>query len=310
MASVKPSELPQNVPEKVKKSYEKANTGTNILEKGKEVLEKGKEKVKELLQPDQKKGDLPPNLPEKVKESYRKANLDTSKSTLLDKGKETLEKGKETLEKGKEKVKEMFRPELDLPRNIPERVRDSHLQYSTQLIQDQPTLLEKGKETLERGKEKIKEMFQREDDDVLPSDVPERVKESHKKYDASAPDTESLLQRIEGTLETTYEKGKEKVKSLFRSEHNQPEFGPNTPQIVIDSYSHYDERLREVHPSLLEKGKEMIKGIFKTKRAHLDVPMYVPERVRQSHEQYEASLTTHPSLIEKGKEMVKEMLGI
>jgi hypothetical protein len=63
----------------------------------------------------------------------------------------------------------------------------------------------------------------------------------------------------------------------------------------------------------LKKGKDLIKGIFsssETKRAHLDVPMYVPERVRQSHIQYEESLTTHPSLIEKGKEMVKEMLGI
>jgi hypothetical protein len=254
MASVKPSELPQNVPDKVKKSYQKANPGTNILEKGKEVLEKGKEKVKELLQTDTKEGDLPTNVPEKVKESYRKANLDMNKSTLLDKGKQTLERGKETLEKGKEKVKEMFRPELDLPGNIPERVRESHLQYSTQLIQDQPTLLDKGRETLEKGKEKIKEIFQREDDN-LPSYVPDKVKESHKQYEASAPETDTLLHRIEGTLESTYEKGKEKVISLFRHEQNLPNFGPNTPQIVRDSYSHYDERLRENQPSILEKRK-------------------------------------------------------
>jgi hypothetical protein len=84
---------------------------------------------------------------------------------------------------------------------------------------------------------------------------------------------------------------------------------------VKDSYCQYETRLREEQPSLLSKGKDMIKGMFTThqehKRAHLDLPMYVPERVRQSHLEYEESLTAGgQSILERGKEMVKEMLGI
>jgi exonuclease VII small subunit len=317
MANIKPQDLPTNVPEKVAKSYEKANktTGTAILEKGKEVLEKGKEKVKEVLS-STKEGDLPASLPEKVKDSYRKANLDMSSSTtsLVDKGKQTLEKGKETLERGKEKVKEMFRPELDIPSNVPEKVRQSHLEYSTRLFDEQPSLLDKGKETLERGKEKIIELFQRDEPSDLPEDVPERVQESYKEYKETVADSDTLLHKIEGTIENTYEKGKEKIISLFSSASNEPEFCSSTPQIVRDSYCQYETRLREEQPSLLAKGKDMIKGMFATrphKRPHLDLPMYVPERVRQSHLEYEESLTAGgQSILSRGKEMVKEMLGI
>jgi hypothetical protein len=214
MANIKPQDLPTNVPEKVAKSYEKANktTGTAILEKGKEVLEKGKEKVKEVLS-SAKEGDLPASLPEKVKDSYRKANLDMSASatSLVDKGKQTLEKGKETLERGKEKVKEMFRPELDIPVNVPEKVRQSHLEYSTRLYDEQPSLLDKGKETLERGKEKIKELFQRDEPSDLPSDVPERVQESHKEYKETVADSDTLLHKIEGTIEIPMRKEKKRL---------------------------------------------------------------------------------------------------
>jgi hypothetical protein len=306
MADIRKKDLPKNLPEKVTQSYEKAKPSTNILEKGKEVLEKGKEKVKEIFTP--KEGDLPSSLPQKVKESYRKANLDMSKATLLDKGKGTLEKGKETLEKGKEKVKEMFKPEMDLPRNIPERVRESHLQYSTQWVQDQPTLIDKGKETFEKGKEKIKEIFRREDENI-PSDVPERVKESHREYEASVPDTENFFQ----VIEDTFEKGKEKVISLFRGEQNLPEFGPNTPQLVRDSYDSYEERLRDEEPTILDKGRDLIKEIFSPKdspRVHLELPMYVPDRVMQSHMRYEEGLRENQTLLEKGRELVKEVFGI
>jgi len=320
MANIKPQDLPTNVPEKVTKSYEKANkaTGSSLLDKGKEALEKGKEKVKEMIS-DAKEGDLPANLPEKVKESYRKANLDMSHSSLLDKGKETIEKGKEALEKGKEKVKQIFRPDVDIPRNVPDKVLKSHLEYSARLYDEQPSLIEKGKEVLEQGKEQIAEFFQKDEDedDDIPADVPEIVKESHMEYDETNQDSETLFQKIEGTLE----KGKEKIISLFSGNSDQPDWDPNTPDIVKESYSNYEERLKDEQPSLLDK----VKGIFSTsseatattttEEDELDVPSYVPERVIQSHLEYEENLTTtdnteSPSIIERGKDLVKGMLGI
>jgi len=324
MASIKPQDLPSNLPEKVTKSYDKANkaAGSSLLEKGKEILDKGKEKVKEIIS-DAKEGDLPPNLPEKVKESYRKANLDVSHSSLLDKGKETIEKGKEALEKGKEKVKDMFRPEIDLPRNVPDKVLKSHLEYSARLYDEQPTIIEKGKEVLEKGKEQIKEFFQKgedEDENDIPSDVPEVVKESHLQYDETNQDSETLFQKIEGTLESTFEKGKEKIISLFSGNSDHPDWDSTTPDIVKESYENYEERLKEEQPSLLDK----VKGLFSSstepevaqedQEDQLDVPSYVPERVKQSHLEYEENLTStandSPSLIMRGKDMVKDMLGI
>jgi hypothetical protein len=160
---------------------------------------------------------------------------------------------------------------------------------------------------LKREKKKIKEIFQREDENI-PSYVPERVKESHKEYEASVPDTENFFHKIEDT----FEKGKEKVISLFRGEQNLPNFGPNTPQLVRDSYSRYEERLRDEEPTILDKGKELINEIFssKDKRVHLDLPLYVPERVMQSHMTYEESVRDNQTLLEKGREFVKEMFGI
>jgi len=311
MANIKPQDLPTNVPEKVAKSYDKANqvTGTTILEKGKEVIEKGKEKVKEAFTKS-KEGDLPSNLPEKVKESYRKADLDMKQASLLDKGKVALEKGKQTLEKGKENVKEMFKPELELPMNVPEKVRQSHLEYSTRLFEEQPTIVDKGLETLEKGKELVKEIFSRDDQDEIPSDIPEIVQESHKEFnDNVVEDSETLLEKIENT----YELGKEKVLSIFNKESDLPEFSTTTPQLVRDSYTQYEERLRHEEPTIIDKGRDLIKGIFssneQTETVQGDVPMNIPQRVRESHLEYQRDLDEqNQNIFEKGRKWLKNFL--